>query len=106
MSNPKVEHGDAVKWLGRYLQGTKDMGIILKHEGKSFDVYVDTDFSGNWNKKEAREDKSTAHSRYGYFIRYMGCPILWASKLNNKIALHSTVIQFIGLSHALHTTIP
>ena len=26
---PKVQHGAAVKWLGRYLLGTRDKGIIL-----------------------------------------------------------------------------
>src|SRR6056300_997119 len=29
-SDPKVEHGEALKWLGRYLIGTKDKGTILK----------------------------------------------------------------------------
>jgi ATP-binding cassette subfamily B (MDR/TAP) protein 1 len=106
VSDPKVEHGNAVKWLGRYLQGTKDKGIILSPQGKSFDVYVDADFAGNWNKEEAEDDGSTARSRYGYFIRYMGCPILWASKLQTEIALSSTESEFIGLSHALRTTIP
>jgi hypothetical protein len=83
VSNPKVEHGNGVKWLGRYLQGTKDKGIILKPKGSSFDIYVDADFAGNWNKDEATKDDSTARSGYGYFIRYMGCPNLWASKLKD-----------------------
>ena len=26
-ANPKREHGNAVKWLGRYLAGTRDQGI-------------------------------------------------------------------------------
>jgi hypothetical protein len=52
------------------------------------------------------DDDSTARSRYGYFIRYMGCPILWESKLQTEIALSSTESEFIGLSHALRTTIP
>jgi ATP-binding cassette subfamily B (MDR/TAP) protein 1 len=106
VSDPRVEHGNAVKWLGRYLYGTKDKGIILKPQGKSFDVFVDADFAGNWNSEEAGEDDSTARSRYGYIIRYMGCPILWASKLQTEIALSSTESEFIGLSHALRTTIP
>ena len=29
VSNPKKEHGEAIKWLGRYLAGTKDKGLIL-----------------------------------------------------------------------------
>jgi hypothetical protein len=89
MLNPKVEHGNAVKWLGTYCQGTKAKSIIWKTEGKSFDIYFDANFTGNWNKKEASEDKSAARSRYGYFVRYMGCPILLSSTLQTKIALLS-----------------
>ena len=30
VSEPKKEHGEAVRWLGRYLKGTKDKGTIMK----------------------------------------------------------------------------
>jgi len=29
-ADPKQPHADAVKWLGRYLKGTKDKRMILK----------------------------------------------------------------------------
>ena len=29
-ADPKQPHADAVKWLGRYLKGTRDKGMILK----------------------------------------------------------------------------
>ena len=48
-SDPKQQHGDAIKWLCRYLAGTKDKGLILKPDNSaSFQVYVDSDFAGNW----------------------------------------------------------
>jgi len=46
-ADPKQLHAGAVKWLGRYLKGTKDKGMILKPKGTSFDVYIDADFAGN-----------------------------------------------------------
>jgi len=49
------------KWLGRYLKGTRDKGMILKPTGTSFDVYVDADFAGNWKQSEA-ESRDTARS--------------------------------------------
>jgi len=52
-ANPRQPHADAVKWLGRYLKGTKDKGMILKPTGTSFDVYVDADFAGNWHCSRA-----------------------------------------------------
>ena len=105
-SDPKEEHGQAVKWIGRYLYKTKDKGLILKPSGSSFDVYVDADFAGNWNKDDASEEGYTARSRHGYIIMYSGCPITWASRLQTEVALSSTESEFIGLSQALRTTIP
>ena len=35
-SDPKEEHGKAVKWLGRYLLGTREQGMILKPGKQSF----------------------------------------------------------------------
>jgi hypothetical protein len=103
--DPKQPHGDAVKWLGRYLKATRDKGMILRPTGNSFDVYVDADFAGNWNPAEAHESY-TARSRHGFVILYAGCPITWASQLQTEIALSSTESEFIGLSQALRVTIP
>jgi hypothetical protein len=104
--NPKVSHGNAFNWLGSYLQGTKDKGIKLRPEEKSFNVYINADFAVNWNKEEASKYDLTVLSRYGYSIRYMGCPILWAAKFQTELALSSTESGFIGLFHALCTTSP
>jgi len=75
--------------------------MILDPKGNSFDVYVDADFTGNWNKEEASEESYTARARHGYIIMYAGCPITWASQLQNEIALSSTESELIGLSMAL-----
>ena len=79
-ADPKVEHGKAIKWLGRYLLGTKDKGIILKPGPQSFDCYVDADFSGNWLALQAH-DPVTARSCTGFIIANANCPITWASRL-------------------------
>lgn len=106
-ADPKKEHGQALMWLGRYLAGTKDKGLIFKpDENESFDVYCDADFSGNWDRKEADTDPDTARSRSGYVISYAGCPIIWASKLQSLIALSSTESEYISCSTALRDTIP
>ena len=105
-ADPKIEHGKAVLWLGRYLAATKDQGIIFKPTLQSFDCYVDADFSGNWNRDEATGDPDTARSRSGYVIQYAGCPIVWASKLQTQVALSTTEAEYIALSTALRDTIP
>jgi hypothetical protein len=105
-SDPKVEHSNALKWLGRYLAKTKDKGLILRPEGDQFEVYVDADFAGNWNSEDAMNDPDTARSRYGYIVMYNGCPITWASRMQTEIALSSTESEYIGLSQALRSVIP
>jgi hypothetical protein len=107
VSNPKTEHGDAVRWLGRYLSGTRDKGTILKPiPGKDLEVFVDASFCGDWDAKEAAQDRDTARSRHGYIIRYAGCPLLWKSQLQTEIALSSTESEYTGLSYALRDAIP
>lgn len=106
-AEPKVEHGKAVRWLGRYLKGTRDKGLIFKPDLTSgLDVYVDADFSGLWNKEGAQNDRDTARSRHGFIIKYLGCPIIWKSQLQTEIALSSTESEYTGLSYALREAIP
>ena len=105
-ASPKKEHGKAIIWLGRYLAGTKDKGLIFLPKEQSFDCYVDADFAGNWDYKEAPDDPDTARSRTGYVINYAGCPITWASKLQTQMALSTTEAEYIALSMALRETIP
>eukprot|EP00978_Attheya_sp_CCMP212_P007898 scaffold18354_cov48-Attheya_sp.AAC.3 len=107
-SDPKVEHGKAIRWLGRYLYATRDEGTILKPiENKDLEeVYVDTDFSGNWDYEGASEDMDTAQSRHGYIIMYAGCPILWKSQMQTEFALSTTESEYTGLSYALRSAIP
>jgi hypothetical protein len=107
VSDPKKEHGEAVRWLGRYLKGSRDKGTILNPiPGKDLEVFVDASFCGDWDAKEAARDRDTARSRHDYIIRYAGCPLLWKSQLQTEIALSSTESEYTGLSYALRDAIP
>ena len=46
------------------------------------EVYVDV-FYNNWNIKIAVYDVSTAISRTGFVILFVGCPLIYASKLQS-----------------------
>ena len=105
-SDPKKEHGEAVKWLGRYLKGTRDGGLLLRPDKtKGLEVYVDASFAGDWDKKMSHEAR-TARSRHGYVIYYAGCPILVKSQLQTEIALSTTESEYTGASYALRDVIP
>ena len=105
-SNPKANHARAIRWIARYLKGTRDKGFIMKPDKeKGLEVYVDADFSGNWWKEDAL-DEATARSRHGYIIKFMNCPLVWKSQLQHEIALSSTENEYTGLSYALREAIP
>ena len=47
---PRKSHVVGIKKILRYLQGTKDKGLILNPSNKlQVDCYVDADFAGLWN---------------------------------------------------------
>ena len=105
-ASPRKEHGEAVKWLGRYLKGTRDKGIIMKPDEQDFECFVDADFSGNWDADIADNDPDTARSRTGYIVKFNGCPILWASKLQTEVALSSTEAEYVALSQSMREVLP
>ena len=81
-SDPKRPHVEAVRWLVRYLIGTRKKGHYVNPSSKQgLEVYVDADFSGNWDPSQPEKDRDTARSRHGYVIRHMGAPITWKSQL-------------------------
>ena len=104
--SPKMVHAKAIRWLARYLKSTRTKGFIIKPDlSKGMEVYVDADFSGNWNRKDS-EHVDSARSRHGYIIKFMNCPIIWKSQMQTEIALSSCESEYTGLSYALRDAIP
>ncbi len=104
--NPSHKHELAVKWIVRYLKGTRDKGIILKpSDTHAIDCYVDADFAGVWTHDNSHHP-SSVYSRTGYTITFAGCPILWLSELQTEIALSTTESEYISLSQSLCDLIP
>ena len=86
-SCPKTEHSEKLLWLAINLKGLKHKGTILKLlKGDNIDVYVDTDFYGNWDPKD-HTDRDTAIYRNVYLINYGRFPILWKPQLHKYVVL-------------------
>ena len=106
-ADPRVEHGEAIVYLVRYLRKTREIGLKFKPDSTyGFECYCDADFSGNWFKLIAHLDPSTAKSRSGWVIFYAKCPIIWASKLQSQVALSTTEAEYISMSQSLRDVIP
>ena len=103
----KKSHGDAVDYLCKYLLGTKDQEIIPDPDPRhSLKVYVNPDFSGNYQRTTAKDDVSTAKSRTGYVVQYCNCPIIWTSGLQTMVTLSTTEVEYVALSQSLRDTFP
>jgi hypothetical protein len=106
-SDPRACHSSAIKRIVRYLLGTRDKGMIIKPDpSRSLEVFADADFCGLYNPNTALYDPVTAKSRTGYVIKYMGCPIVWASTLQTETALSTCESEYISCSEALRAAIP
>jgi len=105
-SNPKASHKMAILRIGRYLMVTRSKGIVFEPNNSSLELWCDADFSRNWRADTARRDRSTAKSRTGYVVKYAGCPLTWASKIQTEMVLSTTEAEFIPLGEGLRTVIP
>ena len=104
---PKRSHAEAVKRIGRYLLATRDKGLLIHpNERRYFECWVDANFSGNWQQRDAHNDPMTSKSRSGWIVRFAGAPITWASKIQMITALSTTEAEYIALSTSLREVIP
>ena len=79
--NNKVSHETNVKRICRYIQGTKDNGLVFNPSKKLVvDCYADTDFAGLWGHEDPQYP-ICARSRTGFVVTFDNSPLLWVSKL-------------------------
>jgi hypothetical protein len=72
----------------------------------SIKVFADADFAGLYDPGTALYDPVMVKSQTGYIVKYMGCPIIWACKLQTKTVLSTCEAEYISCSEALCTVIP
>ena len=96
-----------MEYITNYLKGTPEIGLSFNPDiSKSFECFADADYYGNCSYSFANTEPSTAKSRSGWIITYVGCPIIWASKLHTHVATSTTMAEYIALSSALRDFIP
>ena len=96
-SKPGKPHWTAVKRVLRYLNGTKNQGIIFRRgESASIVGYSDADWAG-----DRQDRKSTS----GYLFQIAGGPISWRSKKQDNVALSTAEAEYVALSFAAQEAI-
>ena len=101
-----LSHERTVTRICRYLVTIHDKGMHYKPDKKlGLQCYVYADFAGGWSQVDA-DNPENLMSRTGYVIMFVGCPILWSSKLQTEITLSTTEAEYVVLSQAMREVLP
>jgi len=104
--SPKRSHEEALIRIGQYLKKTETEGLIFRPSGEfNIDCHVDSDFAGLWGQEDPMEP-TVAKSRTGFVISISDCPVIWASRLQQTIALSTMEAEYNALSTAMRDVLP
>ena len=99
----KHSHEKAILQICRYLKGTRSEGLIIKPNMKEMlqvNCFADAGFARLFSIEDP-QDVTSVRSRTGYVLTFVGCPILWVSKLQTKVALSTLHAEYVALSQSL-----
>ena len=91
MANPGKEHWEAVKWILRYLRGTKDMALCYDGSDIRLQGYVDSDLAGDIDSR-----KSTT----GYAFTLGSAAVSWVSRLQKIVTISTTEAEYVAATEA------
>ncbi|KAI7939342.1 hypothetical protein MJO29_014078 [Puccinia striiformis f. sp. tritici] len=90
---PGLSHWKEVVHCWKYLQGTKNLGLLLKPNKNTFIDRINFYTDATW-----AEDQETRISQSGSLAFWKSCPILWNSKKQKNITMSSTESEMNALS--------
>ena len=90
-SNPSSKHLLAAKRVLRYLQGTRNRGIIYRPPPMRLTGYSDADWAG---------DIDSRRSTTGYVVMLNGGAIAWRSHRQPTVALSTMEAEYMALTEA------
>ncbi|XP_062120186.1 secreted RxLR effector protein 161-like [Humulus lupulus] len=98
MSNPGLQHWNALKWLLRYLKGTTEMGHKYKQMDQkvTLEGFVDAYYAAS---------KDTRRSTTSYVFTTNGDCICWKSQLQSVVSLSTTEADFLATTEAFKEAI-
>ena len=95
-----------MKRICRYLQGTKDNGLVFNPSKKLVvDCYAGANFAGLWGHEDPH-DPIFDRSRTGFVVTFANCPLLWVSKIHTDIDLSTLCSEYRALSHSVGALLP
>ncbi|XP_060974304.1 secreted RxLR effector protein 161-like [Cannabis sativa] len=98
MSNLGREHWKAMKWVFKYLIGTKRVGLKFKRQNSNNTIegYSDADFVG---------DRDSRKSTSAYYFLVEGKCVSWRVQLQPVVALSTTEAEYVAATEAIKEAI-
>jgi len=95
--NPTQCDWNAVKWVLRYLKGTKDMGIMFRRDWDA--THIQHGPLTPWGFCDANyvEDPHDCKSTSGFVFMLASSPILWKSKKQLSVSLSTMEAEYYAL---------
>lgn len=91
MSNPSKAHWEVVKWILRYLRGTKDKYLCLSKGELKVQGYVDANFVGEVDHRRSTTD----------YIFTVGTTVVsWMSRIQKIVTLSTTEVEYVAVIEA------
>ena len=89
-SKPTMEHWKSIKHIMRYLNGTRNYGLLYdKEKVTDFIGYSDADWAG---------DLDDRRSTSGYLFKLSGATVSWRSKKQSCVALSTADAEYMALA--------
>ena len=94
MSNPGIDHWNALKYLLRYSNSSLHLGLCYEKRKASLDLvgFVDSNFAG---------DRDSRKSTTAFYFTLGGDCISWKSQLQPLVALSSTEAEYVAMTDAV-----
>lgn len=93
LEKPSKVHGNGVKRMFKYLEGTTRHGFYFGSESddKIF-TFSDSDYAG---------DTETRRSTTGYVLKLRSTTITWKSQRQNTVTLSTTEAEYVAACHSI-----
>ena len=94
MHEPSQEHYQAAQWVLRYLESTKEVGLVYRASELQEPLVVHSD--ANWASDATIQRKSTS----GSVALVYGNPVAWKSATQKCVSLSAVKAEFIAATEA------
>ena len=96
----------AVKRIFRYLQDTRDKGLVFNPSNKMVvDCYINADFTELWGNEDPR-DPICADSNTEFVVTFSNCTLLWVLKIQKEVDIYELHYEYVELSCYVRDLLP